>query len=457
MKLATRTALAAVGAATLTLIVTVVVATVSFNSAFVARTDAQLSERAETAPILAAVGPRLGRSELNGALPGARIIASDGTETTLGAVPTPVGLAAFEPGFRTVEVAGERWRVLGVTVQDVPQRGDVTRVELVEPLGPVEATARDLRRRAWRRNAWILAGAAAVGAGFGAVATRPLTALRRDASAVDDAEPRTWQVAESYGSPEVDEIAETLNATFTRLAAETDRRGAALEAARGFASAATHEMRVPLQGALTSLNLAASSQLDQRERDEMVDRAMTEVRRTAAALAAVRALAEAEFADPAWFVPTPLDDLVESAVASEVRDTVAVEFETQDEPERPPLLIWPDGVTVAVANVARNAVHHGLPAGPDAPAPRISVIVHGATVIIDDNGPGIDPADRDRLLGRFERGHPDEAAGTGLGLAIAREVAAAHGGSVHLVASPLGGTRVILHFAPPPATNRSTS
>lgn len=451
MRLATRTALAAVGAATLTLIVTVVLATVSFTSAFVDRTDDQLTQRAETAPILAAVGPRLSRSELNAALPGARVITDDGTAVMLGTVPATEPGSAFRAGFRTVEVNGERWRVLGVTVRDVPEVGDVTRVELLEPLGPVEETARSVRRRAWRRNAWVLAGAAVIGATFGAVAARPLTALRRDAAALDDGEPGSWRVADSYGAAEVDEIATTLNTTFARLATETERRGHALDAARGFASAATHELRVPLQGALTNLNLASSDRLDEAERADVVAQATAEVHRMAAALAAVRALAEAEFADPAWFVPVALDDLVEAAAASEARDTIPVTVGSLDGPARAPRTIWADGVTLAVTNVVRNAVRHGTPHGDGAPPPRIAVTVGGATVIVDDNGPGIEPGDRERLLGRFERGLAGSTGGTGLGLAIAREVTAAHGGSIHLVDSPLGGARVVMHFAPPPS------
>jgi signal transduction histidine kinase len=64
---------------------------------------------------------------------------------------------------------------------------------------------------------------------------------------------------------------------------------------------------------------------------------------------------------------------------------------------------------------------------------------------VDDDGPGIPDAERERVLQRFVR--LDEArsrddGGSGLGLAIVDEVARAHGGSVSISQSPLGGARI---------------
>jgi signal transduction histidine kinase len=64
---------------------------------------------------------------------------------------------------------------------------------------------------------------------------------------------------------------------------------------------------------------------------------------------------------------------------------------------------------------------------------------------IDDTGPGIAPADRDRVFDRFFR-HPNaQAGGTGLGLAIVRAIAIRHGAEVSLGESPTGGLRVTLN------------
>src|SRR5262249_18782892 len=72
---------------------------------------------------------------------------------------------------------------------------------------------------------------------------------------------------------------------------------------------------------------------------------------------------------------------------------------------------------------------------------------------VEDDGPGIDPADRERALERFVRldGARDRrTGGAGLGLSIVRDVTAAHGGSVELADSALGGLRV--RIALPAAT-----
>jgi signal transduction histidine kinase len=62
---------------------------------------------------------------------------------------------------------------------------------------------------------------------------------------------------------------------------------------------------------------------------------------------------------------------------------------------------------------------------------------------VDDDGTGLDPAMRDRVLSRGVRA--DEAApGSGLGLAIVRELAEAYGGAIALDRSPQGGVRARL-------------
>ncbi len=63
--------------------------------------------------------------------------------------------------------------------------------------------------------------------------------------------------------------------------------------------------------------------------------------------------------------------------------------------------------------------------------------------VVDDDGPGLDPAMRDVVLKRGVRADQAER-GTGLGLAIVRDLANLYGGSISLGASPLGGLRATL-------------
>jgi two-component system OmpR family sensor kinase len=67
-----------------------------------------------------------------------------------------------------------------------------------------------------------------------------------------------------------------------------------------------------------------------------------------------------------------------------------------------------------------------------------------AVIEIDDNGPGIVPAELDRVFEPFFRSEPSrnrETGGIGLGLAVVRSVARAHGGDATLHNRPEGGLR----------------
>ncbi|MBV8441034.1 MAG: HAMP domain-containing protein, partial [Hyphomicrobiales bacterium] len=93
-----------------------------------------------------------------------------------------------------------------------------------------------------------------------------------------------------------------------------------------------------------------------------------------------------------------------------------------------------------VANLVDNALKYGAPkkgcAPPDAkPEVVISARRAGASVVltIADRGPGIEPADRARVLDRFVRLEGSRSRpGSGLGLSLAAAVARMHGGSVEL-------------------------
>jgi len=450
MRLATRTGLASFVAASITLLAVGSLFRGYFATVLQDRVDKQLQERAETAPILAAVAERLSQSELRTTLEGARVVTA-GDTISLGLLPDEPLPDGIVPGWSTARASGDRWRLYTVEVADVPDPGDTTLVQLVAPLGDVDARAMQLRRRVIVVMMLTSVAAGLVGYLLGKVATRPLTALRRDTGRIEDAEPSTWHVAASYGSTEVDDVATTLNENLERLADETKRRGAALDAARAFAASATHELRTPLQGALTNLDIARSDRVGDTERKEVLGLANDQLQRMATALAAVRTLADAEFADRSWFDTIDLADVADAAVADERRRAPNAVIEIDSTPPTT-MVAWRDGVLLAIANVVRNALIHGVPL--DGSPPRVAVSIVGSSVIIDDNGPGIPVADRQRVLERFEHG---SGSGSGLGLAIAQQVAIAHGGSVTIGSSPTGGARVELQLGPDRAAGPQAS
>ncbi|MBU0809268.1 MAG: sensor histidine kinase [Gammaproteobacteria bacterium] len=72
---------------------------------------------------------------------------------------------------------------------------------------------------------------------------------------------------------------------------------------------------------------------------------------------------------------------------------------------------------------------------------QISRHPHDYQLLIDDDGPGIDAAQREEVLSRGSR-LDEQVAGHGLGLGIVRDIVDAWGGQLQLAESPLGGLRV---------------
>jgi two-component system sensor histidine kinase TctE len=68
-----------------------------------------------------------------------------------------------------------------------------------------------------------------------------------------------------------------------------------------------------------------------------------------------------------------------------------------------------------------------------------------ATLQVSDNGPGLTPVDRERVLERFVRAS-DVGQGCGLGLAIVKEIVERHQGTVQLDETPPQGLCVSLRL-----------
>ena len=67
----------------------------------------------------------------------------------------------------------------------------------------------------------------------------------------------------------------------------------------------------------------------------------------------------------------------------------------------------------------------------------------GLLIVIEDDGPGINNADRARVLGRGARLDLQQA-GQGIGLAVVGEIASRYGGEIVVQVSSLGGARLVV-------------
>ena len=132
------------------------------------------------------------------------------------------------------------------------------------------------------------------------------------------------------------------------------------------------------------------------------------------------------------------------ALLRELRDKAngngrTLELHCPDDPVR--LSVRPGALKRALANVIDNALRHART------KVRIALEVEDnrLRLLVDDDGPGVPEAERERVFRPFVRlddARNLDAAGTGLGLAIARDLVHGHGGRITLHDSPLGGLRV---------------
>lgn len=193
-------------------------------------------------------------------------------------------------------------------------------------------------------------------------------------------------------------------------------------------AAISHDLRTPI----TRLKLRAEFVEDEEQRRKMLG----DLDDMEAMIAATLAFARD---DPARERPQPLDlGALLEAVCSDVCD--AGRDARYEGPARIPFNGRPAALKRAFANLVDNAVKYGTGAvvAADLSDSKVSVTV-------DDNGPGLADADRDRVFEPFVRADTSrsrETGGVGLGLAIVRAAVRAHAGEVKLANRSEGGLRV---------------
>jgi two-component system osmolarity sensor histidine kinase EnvZ len=140
-------------------------------------------------------------------------------------------------------------------------------------------------------------------------------------------------------------------------------------------------------------------------------------------------------------VETDISLLLEDMAAIMRRERTPLSVAT---PPEYVMLVRPNALRRCIGNLIDNARRHGSHVWLTA-----VVAADGIDILIDDDGPGIPIADRDRAFRAFIRLDPSRnpsTGGIGLGLTIARDVARSHGGEVTLESSPQGGLRARVHL-----------
>jgi signal transduction histidine kinase len=223
-------------------------------------------------------------------------------------------------------------------------------------------------------------------------------------------------------------------------------------ARRSFVATASHELRTPLTSLQGTLELLEEDlrdgRLDHDDAREQVVAAQRELRRLGRLASELLDLSRLDAAIPLREEPVELGELCR-AVAAEF-ELRAREREVELEVTAPPGPCWGRGDPDAVARVVRILLDNALRHTPVGSAVRILPAYHGsnATVEVADEGPGVAPADRERIFERFERGSaPSGEGGFGLGLAIGRELARRMGGELRHDDATDPGARFVLELA----------
>jgi two-component system, OmpR family, sensor histidine kinase QseC len=137
-------------------------------------------------------------------------------------------------------------------------------------------------------------------------------------------------------------------------------------------------------------------------------------------------------------------DLAPKAVARQ--QDLALEVDASD---AAPVSLRGDDTLAGV--LVRNLLDNALRYSPEGAQIRVGIsLVEGhAQLTVEDSGPGLETADRQRLGERFFRVLGAQASGSGLGWSIVQRIAQVHGATIETDRSPtLGGLRVTVSWPP---------
>lgn len=194
-----------------------------------------------------------------------------------------------------------------------------------------------------------------------------------------------------------------------------------------FAGVISHDLRNPLNVAQSRLTLAADECDEDHEHLAPIERALDRmeaiIEDTLTLARQGETVGETEPVRVADVVGQCWDAVATGEAALEIVDEFGVRADR-------------DRLQHVFENLFRNAVEH---AGDEATI-RIGRLENG--FYIEDDGLGIDTADRERV---FEPGFTTQERGTGFGLTIVRQIAEAHGWSVTATAADSGGARFAFH------------
>jgi two-component system OmpR family sensor kinase len=340
-------------------------------------------------------------------------------------------------GFSTVQARGSTYRVFSLqtpaqviqVAQDMAARRSMAGALALRSLLPLAVMAPLLALAVWWAVSRLLAPVQRV---------RGQLAQRR----ADDLSP----VSDAQLPDEVQPLVQELNLLFARVQG-------AFEAQQHFVADAAHELRSPRAALkLQAQGLRrAQGRGDEEARAASIARLEAGIDRATRLVEQLLVLARQEAASGTPAEPVDLAEVLRLALADAAPAAQArrIDLGLVNTADAAPATVTgqPEALRILARNLIDNAVKYTPEGGTVDVALRA---VDGAIELsVEDSGPGIPEAERERVLGRFYRlAHSAQnATGSGLGLAIVQAIARAHGAALALGASHrLGGLRIAVTF-----------
>jgi two-component system, OmpR family, sensor histidine kinase TctE len=293
-------------------------------------------------------------------------------------------------------------------------------VQVAETLELRQTLARQLLEHTVWRQVLMLALVAAVVVWAVQRATRPLRSLSTQLLARHEQDLRP--VTAAHRPADVQPMVDAINAVLQRLASVIDHQ-------KRFVRDASHQLRTPL--AVLKAQVQSAQRGDIAPERALADIAHTAERATELANQML-ALAKIEQLQQSPGNDAPLErwDEIVRAVALELAPLMAerrIDFDIVTEPAHVRSHAW------ALSELSRNLMHNAIAHNPAGSKLFVQLKHDSAAAVLTviDSGPGIEPAQAERLFQPFARGNTSHS-GSGLGLAICQGIVASLGGSIEL-------------------------
>ena len=368
------------------------------------------------------------------------VVSADGERLFGNAVfpPAPVARGADDPHYYNGTIAGQPVRIVAVTVTGPPPESKVVTIQVAETMKKREALVREVILMIVPLQVAMLLVA---GTFIWFAVTSSLATLDETASRLSRYKPEGLvPVRDVDGVPsEVKPLIVAINQLIEKLAE-------AREAQQRFVANAAHQLRTPLATLQVQTERALRETDRKRHGEALADvvRAVSRMRHLTQQLLTLSrsdpssaSMLQIERVDVAQLARAELERWADLAIERNIDLGY-------DGPESGVIVRGEHRLLAELlGNLVDNAIKYGGAGG------KITVGVKADPIVlyVEDDGPGIALAERERVFEAFYRPRDSVAGGCGLGLTIAREIAARHNARLTIVDPPHGrGTRVDILF-----------